>query len=105
MTAFGSMHNLASFEDVQDVRIQSSAFAPEHGRRPGAQVAVTTRSGSNTLHGAAFYSWRGNPLSANDPFATARNLPRLGWNMHHIGGSASGAIRPNNLFFFASAAR
>lgn len=103
MTAFGSMHNLASFEDVQDVRIQSSAFAPEHGRRPGAQVAVTTRSGSNPLHGSAFYSWRGNALSANDPFATARNLPRLAWGMHHIGGSASGAIRPNNLFFFASA--
>ncbi len=103
MTAFGSMHNLASFEDVQDVRVQSSAFAPEHGRRPGAQVAVTTRSGSNSLHGSAFYSWRGTALSANDPFAAARGLPRLGWGMHHVGGSAGGPIRRNNLYFFASA--
>ncbi|MFN7932862.1 MAG: TonB-dependent receptor [Bryobacteraceae bacterium] len=103
MTAFGSMHNLASFEDVQDVRVQSSAFAPEHGRRPGAQVSVTTRSGSNSLHGSGFYSWRGSGLSANDPFAAARGLSRLGWGMHHAGGSAGGPLRRNRLYFFASA--
>ncbi|MBL8173646.1 MAG: TonB-dependent receptor [Bryobacterales bacterium] len=102
MTAFGSMHNLASFEDVQDVRIQSSAFAPEHGRRPGAQVAVTTKAGSSTFHASSFYSWRGSGLSANDPFAAARGLGRLGWGLHHGGGSVSGPIVANRVFFFGS---
>src|SRR6185369_6815030 len=34
-----------SLESLQEVRIQTSAFAPEFGRTPGAQVSMMSRSG------------------------------------------------------------
>jgi hypothetical protein len=46
MTAFGSTENLASMDALDGVQILVSSFAPEFGRLPGAQVALTTRAGS-----------------------------------------------------------
>jgi len=37
MTAFGGLQNLAALDSVQDVRIETSSFAPDSGRMPGAQ--------------------------------------------------------------------
>src|SRR5438034_835753 len=45
MTAFGSTQNLVSLDALEEVRIQTSSFAQEFGRLPGAHVALTTRSG------------------------------------------------------------
>jgi len=50
--AFGGMSNLVSLDALQEFRIQTSTFAPEYGRTPGAQVSVVTKSGTNTFHGA-----------------------------------------------------
>src|SRR5262245_46878912 len=52
--AFGGVSNLVSLDALQEFRIQSSTFAPEFGRTPGAQVSVVTKSGTNAFHGTAF---------------------------------------------------
>src|SRR5258706_13106519 len=52
-SAFGGMSNLVSLYALQEVRVQTSTFAPEIGRIPGAQVSVGTKSGTNGLHGTA----------------------------------------------------
>src|SRR6185295_2593191 len=62
MTAFGSTHNLSSLNAISEVQIQTSTFAPENGRMPGAQIALTTRSGSNAFHGSAYHVWRHEAL-------------------------------------------
>src|SRR5260370_27833142 len=74
MTAFGSTQTLSSTESIEDVRVQTSSFAPEFGRAPGANVGITTRSGTNELHGSAFYSGRNEALDANNWFANAAGL-------------------------------
>jgi hypothetical protein len=44
-----------STEVVQEFRVSSNAYGAEQGRSGGAVVNVVTKSGSNHLHGTAFY--------------------------------------------------
>ena len=72
--AFGGVSNLVSLDALEEFRIQTSTFAPEYGRTPGAQVSVVTKSGTNTFHGTAFEYFRNDKLDANDWFANAKGL-------------------------------
>ena len=68
-SAFGGTSNLVSLDALEEFRIQTSTFAPEYGRTPGAQISVVTKSGTNTFHGTAFEYFRNDKLDANDWFA------------------------------------
>jgi outer membrane receptor protein involved in Fe transport len=102
MTAFGSTANLAPVEALDEVRVHTSSFAPQYGRLPGAQVALTTRSGSNEFHGTAVYSLRNEALNANDWFANAHAEPRAPERMYDWSATLGGPIRADRTFFFAS---
>jgi hypothetical protein len=52
-TAGGGTSGLASVDAVQEFTIQTSTYAAEYGRQPGAQLAIVTRSGANQVHGSA----------------------------------------------------
>src|SRR5262249_7883869 len=41
----------ASLENIQEFRVESSAYPAEYGTGSGGQVSVITKSGSNSLHG------------------------------------------------------
>ena len=73
-SAFGGTSNLVSLDALEEFRIQTSTFAPEYGRTPGAQISVVTKSGTNTFHGTAFEYFRNDKLDANDWFANAQRV-------------------------------
>jgi len=100
--AFGGMSNLVSLDALQEFRIQTSTFAPEYGRTPGAQVSVVTKSGTNDLHGTAFEYFRNDKLDANDWFANAKGLVRPELRQNDFGGVLGGPILKDKLFFFGS---
>ena len=100
--AFGGFSNLVSLDALQEFRIQTSTFAPEFGRTPGAQVAVVTKSGTNTFHGTAFEYLRNNVLDANDWFANQSGLPQPELRQNDFGGVLGGPIKKDKLFFFGS---
>jgi hypothetical protein len=102
MTAFGTSQTLSPIEDIQEVRVQTSSFAPEFGRAPGANVGVTTRSGTNELHGAMFYSGRSAALNANDWFANAAGLGRAGSSLNNWGAAIGGPLVRDRSFFFVN---
>jgi len=102
MTAIGSLHNLASLGEVQELRVQTSTFAPESGRLPGAHVAVTTRSGSNDLHGEVFGSFRHNALTANDWFANRAGLEKGAHRLTNFGALLGGPLQRDRTFGFVS---
>ena len=101
-SAFGGMSNLVSLDALQEFRIQTSTFSPEFGRAPGAQVAVVTKSGTNTLHGTAFEYFRNNVLDANDWFANHSGLPQPDLRQNDFGGVLGGPITKDKFFFFGS---
>src|SRR5258708_34176891 len=101
-SAFGGTSNLVSMDALEEFRIQTSTFAPEYGRTPGAQVSVVTKSGTNTLHGTAFEYFRNDKLDANDWFANANGLARPELRQNDFGGVLGGPIVKDKLFFFGS---
>jgi hypothetical protein len=60
-------------------------------------VNVVTKSGSNHLHGTAFYFLRDSSFGAQPAFLDFKPESR----QHQFGGTIGGPIRSNRVFFFA----
>jgi Carboxypeptidase regulatory-like domain/TonB dependent receptor-like, beta-barrel len=102
LSVFGSTHTLSSLEAVQEIKVDSASYAPEFGRTPGAQVSITTRSGTNQFRGSAFEYFRHHSLEANDWFANRDSLPKPGLRHHNFGGVFAGPLVTDRVFFFMS---
>ncbi len=98
-SAQGGVNSLASVDAVQEFAIQTSTYAPEFGRQPGAQVSVVTRSGTNELRGSVFNYFRNDALDANDFFAKANRLPKPRLRQNDFGFTLGGPVfLPKRLF-------
>ncbi len=103
-SALGGTSSLVSVDALQEFRIETSSFAPEFGRSPGGQVILTTRSGTNEFHGAAFNYFRNTVMDANNWFNDAA-IPQISKAPEHhndFGGAFGGPIWKDKTFFFAS---
>ncbi|HYL15113.1 MAG TPA: TonB-dependent receptor [Terriglobales bacterium] len=100
--AMGGTNSLVSVDAIQEFRVQTSSFAPEYGRTPGAQLGVVTRSGSNAWHGTAFEYLRNDVFNANDWFANNDHLPKAKERQNDFGGVLGGPILKDRTFFFFS---
>jgi outer membrane receptor protein involved in Fe transport len=98
----GGFNNLASVDATEEFTIQTSTFAPEFGRTPGAQVSIVTRSGTNELRGVVFEYLRSDRFDANDWFANAQGLAKPALRQNDFGGVLGGPIVRNRSFFFFS---
>jgi len=96
--ATGGTNTLVSVEALEEFRVQTSGYAPEYGRMPGAQITILTRSGTNTLHGALFDFFRNDALDATDWFANAYNLPKPALRQHDFGGVLGGPLLIPKLY-------
>lgn len=102
LTAAGGTNGLVSVDALQEFVIQTSGYAPEYGRTPGAQIAMTTRSGTNEFHGDLFEYVRNDLFDANDWFANHFGLARAPLRQNDFGGVLGGPILKNRTFFFVS---
>lgn len=100
--ATGGTNNLVSVDALQEFKIQTSTYAPEFGRTPGAQVSIVTRGGTNDFHGAAFEYFRNEKLDANDWFANRGGFARAPLRSNDFGGVFGGRIIKDKTFFFLS---
>jgi hypothetical protein len=91
-SALGTTSSLASVDAVQEFSIQTSTYAPEFGRQPGAQVSLVTRSGTNQYRGSVFDYLRNDKFDANNFFANANGLPRQPLRQNDFGGTFSGPL-------------
>lgn len=98
----GGLNNLVSVDALQEFRVQTSTYAAEFGRMPGAQVSVITRSGTNHFHGNVFEYFRNDALDANDWFANSRGHAKPALRQNDFGGVLGGPIMRNRTFFFFS---
>lgn len=100
----------ASLENIQEFRVESSAYPAEYGTGSGGQVSVITKSGGNSIHGAAFEYLRRDSLDAPNYFdstrrADGRVIQELGKSLlkqDQFGGSIGGPVARDRAFFFGS---
>jgi len=85
-------------ESLQEFKAEMSNFSAEFGRAGGGLILMTTRSGTNQYHGAAYEFLRNQALDTRTFFAP-RKAP-LRYNI--FGGSFGGPIKKDRTFFFAN---
>jgi hypothetical protein len=66
------------------------------------ETAFITPSGTNLLHGGAFWYNRNNAFSANDWFSNQAGVPLAFLNQNQFGGNLGGPIKKDKLFFYAT---
>lgn len=104
-SALGGTNSLVSVDALQEFRVQTSTYAPEFGRTPGAQISIVTRSGTNQFHGTAFDYFRNDVLDAGNWFNGFQNnppLPKAKERQNDFGGTFDGPILRDRTFFFFS---
>lgn len=102
LSAIGGTSSLVSVEAMQEFRVETSSSAPEFGRAPGGQVIISTKSGSNQFHGAAYDYFRNDVMDANDWFSNAAGTSRAPERHNDFGGFLGGPVLRNRTFFFFS---
>src|SRR6266850_823578 len=86
-------------ETIQEVNISTNNFDPEQGMTGGAAITVITKSGTNQYHGVGFEYFQNQALRAKQFFETgAKGDSKL----NDFGGTFSGPIKKDKLFFFGS---
>ena len=93
----GGIAILPSIDAIQEFKVLTYNYSAEYGTRAGPTVLVTTKSGTNQLHGSLFEFFRNTDLDARSFFAT--NTEKF--NLNQFGGSVGGPIRKDKTFFFA----
>jgi hypothetical protein len=89
-------------EAVQDVKVVSNAYDAELGRFAGAQVQVTSKSGTNQVHGSAFFTAHRPGLNAYRWVGQGIAPQRDDNFFSQFGGSVGGPVWKNKIFgFFA----
>src|SRR6058998_289218 len=81
---------------VREFKVLTGTYSAEYGRQAGGQVIVTTKSGTNDLHGAGYEFHRNSPFDAKNYFAPAKPSFRR----NQFGGVLGGPIRRDKTFFF-----
>ena len=90
-----------SVDSIQEFNLITQNASAEFGNFMGGIVSVSTKSGTNQLHGVAFEFIRNDVLNANQWSNNFQGIarPLLRWN--EFGGAAGGRIIKDKLFFFA----
>ena len=94
-----------NLDAITETKMSLQNYDAEFGKAIAGLVTVQTKSGSNEVHGSAFWFRRTDATQARDPFTqykpdavTGRLIPSSRWNQ--FGGSLGGPIVKNKLFFF-----
>jgi hypothetical protein len=98
----GGVENIAGvtlpIDSVAEFSLQTQSSS-EVGRNPGGTVNLVTKSGTNGLHGTAYYYERNQALAVSNPFNTLGDLPlsNVQW-----GASLGGPFWKDHTFWFVN---
>src|SRR5215510_14763128 len=92
-------------EAVGETKITSQNYDAEFGQAIAGVVSVSTKSGTNDLHGAAFLFRQSDALQARNPLSQFQRSQTTGKFIPHtlrnqFGGAVGGPVIKNRVFFF-----
>ena len=101
-----------SESSIREFQVNTSNYSAEYGRSAGGVTNAVTKSGTNRLHGEAFWFYRSSDFGAINPFAFLTTLQngtpvttpvKPVDKRHQFGGNIAGPIIKDKLFFFFNA--
>jgi hypothetical protein len=93
----GGIAVLPSIDAIQEFKVLTYNYSAEYGTRAGPTVLITTKSGTNKLHGTLFEFFRNTDLDAKSALAVSKEQ----FNLNQFGGALGGALQKDKTFFFA----
>lgn len=102
---FGTVGNSApGLDAISEISVLSNSYSAEYGGLAG--VVVTTKRGSNSYRGTAFYDFNSNDLNAltyNQTLSgVKRGDPLSDTHEYRWGGSTGGPLAAGKMFFYAN---
>lgn len=91
---------LPPVDAIQEFKVQTADFSAELGRAGGAVLNATIKSGTNSIHGAAWEFFRNDKLDAADWFENNTGRPKGKFRQNQFGASFGGPIIKNKIFIF-----
>ncbi|MGB7585075.1 MAG: carboxypeptidase regulatory-like domain-containing protein [Terriglobales bacterium] len=96
-----STNLVLGLNSISEVTVNTLSYSVDQGRYGASQVNYVTKSGTNRFHGNLYELWNGALLNAADYFTNATpGNHKPGSTVNHFGGSLSGPIMHDKLFFF-----
>src|ERR1700733_10540176 len=89
-----------TLDSVQEFRTTTLNPIADQGRGSGAQIALITKSGTNSYHGSLYAYNRNTITEANSFFNNLEGLARPALNRNVFGASLGAPIVKDHLFFF-----
>lgn len=99
---FGGPLMAFTLEGLEQFSLSTSQFTAADGRGAGAAVQMVTKSGTNNLHGTAFFLGRDKALTSKDYFTKQANREKAQFSRQQYGGSLGGPLVRNKIFFFGA---
>ena len=93
-----SITTVPSVEATQEFKVESNSLSAEWGRFSGGVVNVSTRSGTNQLHGALYEFLRNSALDANEFFNNRAGNPKPPFRMNQFGFAVGGPVWLGKLY-------
>lgn len=108
VTPFGHAVELIPSQDViQEFNVETNDLGAEYGGFNGGVVNMSTKSGTNTLHGDVYEYLRNKALNANNFFNNEHGIPTGAFTQNQFGASLGGPVAlpkvyngKNKTFFF-----
>ena len=95
-----------NIEAIGSIQVIATSFSAEDGRNTGAQVKITTKSGTNQVHGTAFFQYDEPGLNAYNKYGgppSAGGTPiRVSTKGRDFAASLGGPIIRDKFFGFGS---
>ena len=83
---------------TEEFRATTNNFTAQYGFAPGAVINISTKAGTNQLHGGAFEFIRNQALNAANWFSGAKDTLKR----NQFGGFVGGPVLKDKLFLFAN---
>jgi hypothetical protein len=93
----GGIAILPNIDVLQEFKVLTYNYSAEYGTRGGPTVLITTKAGTNDIHGSVFEFLRNTSLDARSFFAHDREQ----FNENEFGGSLGAPIKKDKTFIFA----
>jgi len=87
-------------DSIQEFRVDTLLASAEEGATGGAQLAVSSPSGSNQFHGRLFEYLRNNAFDAPQPTWQSNGETQQPLRLNQFGGSIGGPIQRDKTFFY-----
>jgi hypothetical protein len=89
-------------ESIETVNVSTGSFDAEQGMAGGAAITLATKSGTNELHGVGFWFHNNQHFNSSTQYMRTSAYVKPLAILNQGGGTLSGPVIKNKLFYFGS---